>query len=75
MLKTTIGTSTGSMGKGKVQETMTNFAHLLMGSSFPVMVTSLFQKLVAITTAYTCELFWKALTCTSTSLPVNQSYL
>jgi hypothetical protein len=63
------------MGKGKIQETMTNFAHLLMGSSFPVVVTSLFQTLVATTTTYTCELFWKALTCISTSLPVSQSYL
>jgi len=58
MLKTTTNTSIGSMGKGKVQETMANSAPPLMGSSFLVVVTiGSFQELVAITTGCTCEPF------------------
>jgi hypothetical protein len=58
MLKTIIGTSTCSMGKGKVQETMASSTPLLMGSSsLVVVITSSLRKLVATTIGYTCEPF------------------
>jgi hypothetical protein len=55
---------------------MANFAPPLMGLGSSIVVTiGLLWELVATSTGYTNELFWKTLTSTSIGLPISWSYL
>lgn len=60
------------MGKIKVQEVMSNFAPLLMGSSSSIVVTiGPLRELVVTIATDTWENLWKTITNTSISLLVN----